>query len=186
MKVVLCGGQGMRLQGFAGSLPKPMVPIGDRPPLWHIMSYYAYFGHCDFLVCVGHQADAILAATSSEHRTGGRSTSSTQGSIRASASASTPSAITSRTKRSSSPTTATRHRRPAADTDRPPRAQRRCEPAVGPAELHVQRHRRRRPRDRLPGHRPDRCLGQRRVLRLPRRGLRLPRAGEDLPPCSSG
>jgi glucose-1-phosphate cytidylyltransferase len=49
----------MRLQGFAGSLPKPMVPIGDRPLLWHIMSYYAYFGHCDFLVCVGHQADAI-------------------------------------------------------------------------------------------------------------------------------
>jgi glucose-1-phosphate cytidylyltransferase len=49
----------MRLSGFAGSLPKPMVPIGDRPLLWHIMSYYAYFGHRDFLVCVGHQASAI-------------------------------------------------------------------------------------------------------------------------------
>jgi glucose-1-phosphate cytidylyltransferase len=49
----------MRLSGFAGSLPKPMVPIGDRPLLWHIMSYYAYFGHRDFVVCVGHQASAI-------------------------------------------------------------------------------------------------------------------------------
>jgi glucose-1-phosphate cytidylyltransferase len=49
----------MRLSGFAGSLPKPMVPIGDRPLLWHIMSYYAYFGHRDFLVCVGHHASAI-------------------------------------------------------------------------------------------------------------------------------
>lgn len=49
----------MRLSGFPGSLPKPMVPIGDRPLLWHIMSYYAYFGHRDFLVCVGHQASAI-------------------------------------------------------------------------------------------------------------------------------
>jgi glucose-1-phosphate cytidylyltransferase len=60
VKVVLfCGGQGMRLRGFAGPLPKPLVPIGDRPLLWHIMSYYAYFGHGDFVVCVGHQAAAI-------------------------------------------------------------------------------------------------------------------------------
>jgi glucose-1-phosphate cytidylyltransferase len=49
----------MRLSGFAGSLPKPMVPIGDRPLLWHIMSYYAHSGHRDFVVCVGHQSSAI-------------------------------------------------------------------------------------------------------------------------------
>jgi glucose-1-phosphate cytidylyltransferase len=60
VKVVLfCGGRGMRMGGAVGSLPKPMVPIGGRPLLWHIMKYYAHFGHHDFVVCVGHQADAI-------------------------------------------------------------------------------------------------------------------------------
>ena len=60
VKVVLfCGGQGMRLRGAVGSLPKPLVPIGGRPLLWHIMKYYAHFGHRDFVVCVGHQAAAI-------------------------------------------------------------------------------------------------------------------------------
>jgi glucose-1-phosphate cytidylyltransferase len=49
----------MRLRGAVGLLPKPMVPIGGRPLLWHIMRYYAHFGHADFLVCVGHQAAAI-------------------------------------------------------------------------------------------------------------------------------
>lgn len=60
MKVVLfCGGQGLRLRGAVGSLPKPMVPIGGRPLLWHIMRYYATYGHRDFVVCVGHQGAAI-------------------------------------------------------------------------------------------------------------------------------
>ena len=49
----------MRLRGAVGSLPKPLVPIGGRPLLWHIMKYYAHFGHSDFVVCVGHQATAI-------------------------------------------------------------------------------------------------------------------------------
>lgn len=49
----------MRLRGAVGSLSKPMVPIGGRPLLWHIMRYYAHFGHRDFVVCVGHQAHAI-------------------------------------------------------------------------------------------------------------------------------
>jgi len=49
----------MRLRGAVGSLPKPMVPIGGRPLLWHIMRYYAHFGHRDFVVCVGHQANTI-------------------------------------------------------------------------------------------------------------------------------
>ena len=60
VKVVLfCGGQGLRLRGAVGSLPKPMVPVGGRPLLWHIMRYYAHFGHREFVVCVGHQAAAI-------------------------------------------------------------------------------------------------------------------------------
>lgn len=49
----------MRLRGAVGSLPKPMVPIGGRPLLWHIMRYYAHYGHGDFIVCLGHQAAAI-------------------------------------------------------------------------------------------------------------------------------
>jgi len=60
VKVVLfCGGLGLRLRGVAGLVPKPMVEIGGRPLLWHIMKYYAHFGHRDFLLCVGHQADVI-------------------------------------------------------------------------------------------------------------------------------
>lgn len=60
MKVVLfCGGLGLRLRGVTGVIPKPMVPVGGRPLLWHIMKYYAHFGHRDFLLCVGHQADVI-------------------------------------------------------------------------------------------------------------------------------
>jgi glucose-1-phosphate cytidylyltransferase len=60
VKVVLfCGGRGMRLRVGAGSVPKPMVPIGGRPLLWHIMRYYAHFGHREFIVCVGHQPEAI-------------------------------------------------------------------------------------------------------------------------------
>jgi glucose-1-phosphate cytidylyltransferase len=49
----------MRLRGAVGALPKPLVPIGGRPLLWHIMKYYAHFGHRDFVVCVGHHAAAI-------------------------------------------------------------------------------------------------------------------------------
>ena len=59
MKVVLfCGGQGMRIRD-AEDLPKPMVHIGYRPILWHVMKYYAHFGHKDFILCLGHRADAI-------------------------------------------------------------------------------------------------------------------------------
>jgi glucose-1-phosphate cytidylyltransferase len=60
MKVVLfCGGQGMRLREFSDTIPKPMVPIGYRPILWHVMRYYAHFGHKDFILCLGHKADYI-------------------------------------------------------------------------------------------------------------------------------
>lgn len=43
----------------AENLPKPMVHIGYRPVLWHVMKYYAHFGHKDFILCLGHRADAI-------------------------------------------------------------------------------------------------------------------------------
>src|SRR5712691_1377346 len=60
MKVVIfCGGLGMRLREYADNVPKPMVPIGYRPVLWHVMKYYAHFGHKDFILCLGHRADAI-------------------------------------------------------------------------------------------------------------------------------
>jgi glucose-1-phosphate cytidylyltransferase len=59
MKVVLfCGGLGMRIRD-AEDLPKPMVHLGYRPILWHVMKYYAHFGHKDFILCLGHRADAI-------------------------------------------------------------------------------------------------------------------------------
>jgi len=60
MKVVLfCGGAGMRLRGYSEDVPKPMVTIGARPVLWHVMKYYAHFGHKDFILCLGYKASAI-------------------------------------------------------------------------------------------------------------------------------
>jgi glucose-1-phosphate cytidylyltransferase len=60
MKVVLfCGGLGMRMREFSESVPKPMVPIGYRPIVWHLMKYYAHFGHKDFLLCLGYQGDTL-------------------------------------------------------------------------------------------------------------------------------
>lgn len=60
MKVVLfCGGLGMRLRELSEDLPKPMVRIGPYPILWHVMKYYAHFGHRDFILCLGYKADAI-------------------------------------------------------------------------------------------------------------------------------
>src|SRR5262250_1854147 len=60
MKVVLfCGGQGMRIREYSDQIPKPMVPIGYRPILWHVMKYYAHFGHKDFILCLGSKSDVI-------------------------------------------------------------------------------------------------------------------------------
>jgi glucose-1-phosphate cytidylyltransferase len=60
MKVVLfCGGLGMRLRDYADNVPKPMVPIGYRPIIWHLMKYYAHFGHKDFILCLGYRGDMI-------------------------------------------------------------------------------------------------------------------------------
>jgi len=60
MKVVLfCGGLGTRLREYGDNIPKPLVPIGYRPVLWHVMKYYAHFGHKDFIICLGYRADKI-------------------------------------------------------------------------------------------------------------------------------
>ena len=60
MKVVLfCGGMGTRLREHSDVVPKPLVNIGPRPILWHIMDYYAGFGHRDFIVCLGYLGDQI-------------------------------------------------------------------------------------------------------------------------------
>jgi len=60
MKVVLfCGGRGMRLREYSENIPKPLVPVEDRPILWHIMKYYASYGHNDFLLCLGYKSEAI-------------------------------------------------------------------------------------------------------------------------------
>lgn len=60
MKTVLfCGGLGLRMRDLPEPVPKPMAPIGYRPILWHLMKYYAHYGHRDFVLCLGHRADAI-------------------------------------------------------------------------------------------------------------------------------
>jgi glucose-1-phosphate cytidylyltransferase len=61
MKVVLfCGGYGMRMRnGTDDDLPKPMNLVGPRPLLWHVMRYYAHFGHRDFVLCLGYGAHHI-------------------------------------------------------------------------------------------------------------------------------
>jgi glucose-1-phosphate cytidylyltransferase len=57
--VILCGGQGTRLREETEFRPKPMVPIGGRPILWHIMKHYAHFGHKEFILCLGYKGEYI-------------------------------------------------------------------------------------------------------------------------------
>jgi glucose-1-phosphate cytidylyltransferase len=60
MKVVLfCGGLGLRLRDYADHIPKPMVAIGYRPILWHVMKYFAHYGYKDFILCLGYRGDLI-------------------------------------------------------------------------------------------------------------------------------
>lgn len=60
MKVVFfCGGLGTRLREYTETIPKSMVPIGERPILWHLMQYYAHFGHNEFILCLGYKGDLI-------------------------------------------------------------------------------------------------------------------------------
>jgi glucose-1-phosphate cytidylyltransferase len=60
MKVVLfCGGLGTRIREYSESIPKPMIPIGHQPILWHVMQYYSQYGHRDFVLCMGYKANVI-------------------------------------------------------------------------------------------------------------------------------
>src|SRR4030067_3616445 len=60
MKVVLfCGGLGLRLHPTTENVPKALVLIGEKPVLWHLMKYYSYFGHKDFILCLGYKGEEI-------------------------------------------------------------------------------------------------------------------------------
>jgi glucose-1-phosphate cytidylyltransferase len=60
MKVVLfCGGLGTRIREYSETVPKPMIPIGQQPILWHVMQYYSRYGHQDFVLCLGYKANVV-------------------------------------------------------------------------------------------------------------------------------
>jgi len=60
MKVVLfCGGLGTRIREYSEAIPKPMIPVGHQPILWHVMQYYSYYGHRDFILCLGYKANVV-------------------------------------------------------------------------------------------------------------------------------
>ena len=60
MKVVLfCGGLGTRIREYSENIPKPMIPIGSQPIMWHVMQYYSQYGHRDFVLCLGYKANVI-------------------------------------------------------------------------------------------------------------------------------
>jgi glucose-1-phosphate cytidylyltransferase len=60
MKVVLfCGGLGTRIREYGENTPKPMIPIGNQPILWHVMNYYSRYGHRDFILCLGYKSNVI-------------------------------------------------------------------------------------------------------------------------------
>ena len=130
MKVVLfCGGLGTRIREYSENVPKPMIPVGHQPILYHVMQYYCDYGHDDFVLCLGYKAN-IIKDFFLDYRPqtfadcvvsdGGRNvellgemgrdwriTSSTPASGAISASGCGRCASMSRTRRSSSPTTAT-------------------------------------------------------------------------------
>ena len=57
--VVLCGGKGTRLSEYTEEIPKPLINVGHRPILWHIVQMYKKFGHKDFIFCLGYKGDKI-------------------------------------------------------------------------------------------------------------------------------
>jgi glucose-1-phosphate cytidylyltransferase len=60
MKVVLfCGGLGTRIRDYSENIPKPMIPIGNHPILWHVMQYYSQYGHHEFVLCLGYKANVV-------------------------------------------------------------------------------------------------------------------------------
>jgi glucose-1-phosphate cytidylyltransferase len=60
MKVVIfCGGKGLRLREYSENTPKPMVPVGSRPIVWHTMKYFAHYGHKEFILALGYKSEFI-------------------------------------------------------------------------------------------------------------------------------
>ena len=57
--IILCGGQGTRIRELTDLIPKPMVDIGSKPILWHIMNSYAHFGIKDFVLALGYKGEII-------------------------------------------------------------------------------------------------------------------------------
>ena len=57
--VILCGGEGTRLKELTEGIPKPLVEIGGKPILWHIMKIYSSFGFNDFVLCLGYKGEMI-------------------------------------------------------------------------------------------------------------------------------
>ena len=57
--VILAGGFGTRLSEYTDSIPKPMVPIGDKPIIEHIMNHYSNYGHTDFFLALGYKGEVI-------------------------------------------------------------------------------------------------------------------------------
>ena len=57
--VILCGGRGTRIRDVADDIPKPMIPIGRLPIIWHLMKYYSGFGHREFVLCLGYKGQVI-------------------------------------------------------------------------------------------------------------------------------
>ena len=60
--VILAGGLGTRLAEQTETMPKPMVEIGGRPILWHILKHFAHYGHHEFVIALGYRGDDIRAA----------------------------------------------------------------------------------------------------------------------------
>ncbi len=58
--IILCGGKGTRMGKDLQGLPKALIPIGDKPIIWHIMKYYSYFGFNDFILCLGYKGSDII------------------------------------------------------------------------------------------------------------------------------
>ena len=57
--VILCGGRGTRIRDVTQDIPKPMIQLGDKPILWHIMRHYSHWGHEDFILCLGYKGHII-------------------------------------------------------------------------------------------------------------------------------
>ncbi len=57
--VILCGGRGTRIRDVADNIPKPMIPIGGLPILWHLMKYYSHWGHHEFILCLGYKGEVV-------------------------------------------------------------------------------------------------------------------------------